>query len=273
MVRAVKFCYRRRPGETEALSIGGAELSFDSTVLVSGTAGQALSFTNLDGLAVVSALEGSRVLQPGVTVTVGLAAGGFIAETQPSEPAPYSPNVIDTAALEGLPRQISLPEQNQFSPQPTIVGSTDAPPTGCEPLRDWHYIYTVQRGDTLSAIAGKAGIELSALQSANCITNPNRITPGDQLRLPRAPDDSPLVIEGLVASRTEVARGQCALLEWGVADASVVSLDGGVPLPHAGTQEVCPEADTTYTLRVVSLDGNLSEYSITVTVNDQPGSS
>ena len=47
--------------------------------------------------------------------------------------------------------------------------------------------YAVERGDTLSQIAGKAGVSLRALIEANPqIVNPNRIYPGDRLRIPAA---------------------------------------------------------------------------------------
>ena len=47
--------------------------------------------------------------------------------------------------------------------------------------------YTVERGDTLSQIASKAGVSLQALIEANPqIANPNRIYPGDRLQIPAA---------------------------------------------------------------------------------------
>jgi LysM repeat protein len=44
--------------------------------------------------------------------------------------------------------------------------------------------YVVQRGDTLSAIAKRLGVTLQALQQANNITNPDRITVGQKLVVP-----------------------------------------------------------------------------------------
>ncbi len=46
--------------------------------------------------------------------------------------------------------------------------------------------YTVQSGDTLSEIANKNGVAMSALASANGITDPNRIWVGQVLELPTA---------------------------------------------------------------------------------------
>jgi LysM repeat protein len=44
--------------------------------------------------------------------------------------------------------------------------------------------YTVQRGDTLGTIAVKFGITVAQLQAANSITNPDRISVGQVLRIP-----------------------------------------------------------------------------------------
>jgi len=45
--------------------------------------------------------------------------------------------------------------------------------------------YTVQYGDTLSGIAQRFGVSLSALEAANPqITNPNLIYPGERLSIP-----------------------------------------------------------------------------------------
>ncbi|NOG52131.1 MAG: LysM peptidoglycan-binding domain-containing protein [Chloroflexi bacterium] len=42
--------------------------------------------------------------------------------------------------------------------------------------------YRVHRGDTLSRIASTAGITLSELMAANCITNANMIRVGEPVR-------------------------------------------------------------------------------------------
>ena len=44
-------------------------------------------------------------------------------------------------------------------------------------------VYTVQRGDSLSAIAGQYGTTVQALAELNDIDNPNHIFTGQQLRL------------------------------------------------------------------------------------------
>jgi LysM repeat protein len=49
-------------------------------------------------------------------------------------------------------------------------------------------LYTIQAGDTLSAIAAARGISLDELTRVNCITNTRLIVAGQQLYLPPGPD-------------------------------------------------------------------------------------
>ncbi|MBZ0302835.1 MAG: LysM peptidoglycan-binding domain-containing protein [Anaerolineae bacterium] len=49
-------------------------------------------------------------------------------------------------------------------------------------------MYIVVPGDTLSSIAQRVASSASVLAQANCLSNPNLITPGQPLRVPRLPD-------------------------------------------------------------------------------------
>jgi peptidoglycan DL-endopeptidase LytF len=44
--------------------------------------------------------------------------------------------------------------------------------------------YTVEPGDTISGIAKKTGVTVAAILAANNLTDPNRITAGQTLRIP-----------------------------------------------------------------------------------------
>lgn len=61
-----------------------------------------------------------------------------------------------------------------------------ATPNNCTPRTDWPTI-TVQQGDTLSTIARRVNSTTAILQQANCLTNPNAITVGQQIRVPSIP--------------------------------------------------------------------------------------
>ncbi len=67
-------------------------------------------------------------------------------------------------------------------------GGTPAPViANCTPRADWTIIYSVQPGNSLSAIAVASGTTLNELAQANCIADVNRLFTGQQLRVPRAP--------------------------------------------------------------------------------------
>ena len=67
------------------------------------------------------------------------------------------------------------------------------------------------------------------------------------------------------ADRTTLAAGECTTLRWDVENVREVYLDGGGVAGH-GTREVCPSADTTYTLHVVLTDGSTTDRELTITV-------
>jgi LysM repeat protein len=58
--------------------------------------------------------------------------------------------------------------------------------TNCTPRADW-LAYTVVEGDTLSTIASRTGTVTAQLVEANCLTNPNLVIKGQQLRVPSVP--------------------------------------------------------------------------------------
>ncbi len=67
--------------------------------------------------------------------------------------------------------------------------------------------YTVKRGDTLSAIAQRFGTTTSVLARLNNITNPNLISPNQQIRLPAGAQSSHVVQRGETLSKIAAASG------------------------------------------------------------------
>ena len=70
---------------------------------------------------------------------------------------------------------IALPTQ-----APTLVATPAATPTPAATTQE----YTVEAGDTLTAIADKFGVTTDAIVAANNIANPDLIQPGDKLTIP-----------------------------------------------------------------------------------------
>jgi len=86
-------------------------------------------------------------------------------------------------------QQLNLPEcPNQQQPETVeIAPSTPTPPidsAGATPVPSSGETYTVQRGDTLFTIAQRLGTTVAALQEANNISDPNRISVGQVLIVP-----------------------------------------------------------------------------------------
>gem|GEM_PF-798225 len=85
---------------------------------------------------------------------------------------------------------------NTPAPQPTATtrpasSGNPAPVANCTPRTDWP-VYTVQAGDTVGTIAQRTGTTAAQLATANCLSNPNLIAVGQQMRVPRQP--SPVVV-------------------------------------------------------------------------------
>jgi LysM repeat protein len=94
------------------------------------------------------------------------------------------------------PTPISVGPQPVLTPQATPATTTSQPstaqPAPAQPapapaptaIPAGGATYTVQRGDTLSAIAKKFGTTTTAIAQLNGITNPSRIYTGQKLRIP-----------------------------------------------------------------------------------------
>ncbi|OQY84996.1 MAG: hypothetical protein B6D41_14880 [Chloroflexi bacterium UTCFX4] len=89
-----------------------------------------------------------------------------------------APFVRQFGARETAPAQPETParvEPEKPAEQPRV-----------EPTQPTAETYTIQGGDTLSAIGRKFGVSVAALVAANDIENPSLIRPGQALKIPRA---------------------------------------------------------------------------------------
>ncbi len=69
---------------------------------------------------------------------------------------------------------------------PAVYTAMPATQINCTPQAGWA-LYTVAAGDTLGVIAAVTGSTIAQLTSANCLTNPELIYVGQQLRVPQLP--------------------------------------------------------------------------------------
>ncbi|MCB9450755.1 MAG: LysM peptidoglycan-binding domain-containing protein [Anaerolineaceae bacterium] len=96
----------------------------------------------------------------------------------------------EAAVPTSSPTPLSLPAATRTeSPAATTVNPTETPAptiTGCTPRADWTVSYTVIAGDTLGSIAQRSGSTVTELAGGNCLSDPNTISVGLVLRVPRA---------------------------------------------------------------------------------------
>lgn len=109
----------------------------------------------------------------------------------------YNTTVAAITAVNNIPnpnliyvgQQLEIPEGGT-NPQPPVNPQPTQPPVNPQPTQPptqppgGSTTYTVQPGDTLSKIARQFGTTVSAIVSANNISNPNLIYPGQVLVIP-----------------------------------------------------------------------------------------
>jgi LysM repeat protein len=98
-------------------------------------------------------------------------------------------NGIANPNLIFVGQRLVIPGPGGATPAPTAPPTT-APPTSTPPPSSGTR-YTVQSGDTLSAIARRFGVTVQAIMAANGLTNPNLIFVGQVLIIPGTGGTSP----------------------------------------------------------------------------------
>lgn len=163
--------------KTETITI-----TFDSTIYWSVIPGQQITIATIEGQNLVSSEKITRVITvpEGQQITFPLADDDLDSSGLPSAVHLYDQEAITTAPLDELPHPVDFPAPfvTAIPVEPTPEAAT------CVPRADWPYNYTVQRGDNLTIIANLHQTTPDELQTGNCLENPNRIQPGDVLRVP-----------------------------------------------------------------------------------------
>lgn len=261
-----------------------------ATFTVSGTAHfvympDRITLQVIEGSTVVSARDRTRVVRASNALTLPLTDG--IIAAPPGDVQRLEPGVFATLPLHRLPRpvDVSLPYVTPtpapsstpppFAPRADDIYLPPSPTPRCVPREDW-VTYTVRPGDTLTTIANRYETTIEGLQQGNCLTNPDALRDGQELRVPAdtatASDDTST--DATVAPRGEVGFrvdatalqvGECTALRWDAYDAQEIYLDDA-PVLNSNSQRICPRETTTYTLRVVYAEDNEVSRSLTVQV-------
>lgn len=256
--------------------INGANITLDGTVYIDIVQNQHMIVATLEGVGIVGAYGSARILQPGsqTIIPIGGTSGYEIIGT-PGSATRYDAATIASAPLDTLSRPVEL----AITPQQPVQPATPTPEpdlADCTPRDDWTTIYTIVPGDNLSSIASNAGISLNDLQNANCITNPDRIFVGQELRLPATvildtpapigPTNTPSAVL-FRADSTNLVAGNCTTLRWDIDNVTSVALNGEVVDPHSSRQ-VCPTLTTTYRLVVMYPDAHTTSHQVVITVTN-----
>ncbi|GAB4508838.1 MAG: hypothetical protein OHK0046_02480 [Anaerolineae bacterium] len=233
-------------------------LTFDSTLYLRHE-NSTLAVIPLEGTVAIGAEGTMRVIQAGGQVIVPVDAA--LASTgAPGEILPYDANALRILPLETLPRPVSLPVPIAPQEQPT---NPITQTTGCAAPEGWSGVYTVQRGDTLTRIAGVFNLTVAELQAGNCLANPNALRPGQVLVVPG--DLQSAAVASFSAQTETLAAGECTTITWAAETARLVYFQGEATA-RSSTLQVCPEATTTYTLLVVLENGEQVGYTLTISV-------
>ncbi len=269
-------------GSQATMTINGATISLGSTAYLTAEQNSELTVATIEGSAVVSAANITRVVQPGAQVHLPLGGGdGLQVSGPPSQPEPFDVQAVGQAPLPLLERQVQVPAP--IAPVVPTNTSVSVPvvPTACVVRADWNFSYTIQTGDTLFRVAQSFGLSVADLQKGNCITDANQIGVGQVIRVPRqlvtaAPQATaqpalptntivPTAINpNLRADSTQLQQGECTTIRWDVTNVSQVYFQGQPVTTNS--QQVCPRVDTTYTLLLNYQDGRQLPYSVRVLV-------
>jgi LysM repeat protein len=117
----------------------------------------------MSGVSLVSANSDAYVVQPGDTLSaIADSHGVFLSALEAANPQIQNPNLIQPGE------------------------DVNIPSSGASDQQDGAQIYTVQSGDTLSAIGERFGVDWHVLAQINQLANPNLILPGESLQIPGA---------------------------------------------------------------------------------------
>lgn len=196
----------------------------------------------LVAMALLWALAACRERPPGApaatpdlsmpTLAVAEIPAGNNPTNGPPVPVTPGPHVTDTGG-------------HLLGTGPDDTPATVTPsPTPCVPTHDAWPRYQVQQGDTLFEIATATGSSVAELSRVNCLERPEALAVGQDLRVPRLPDPTPVPTPARVTlERFEIYPRPLSVdgeltLSWKVRGATLVYLWAGGwssgPVPGEG---------------------------------------
>jgi len=289
-------------GQQVTMNINGADLTLGSTVFLSAKPNVSMKLSTIEGLAVITSMGETRIVPEGGET--GVLLGGLDGLEPIGPPAPlrgFTQIELPFLPLDLLDSELALPPplniagaMGTVTPTTAPVGAATSSPATCLPRTDWTARYVVQPGDTLSAIAARAGVRLEDFMAGNCIVNAARLLAGQTLNspiaiaIPRLPTatvttvrpvasitptattNAGIVGPNLRADANPIFQGSCTVIRWDVSNIREVYFNGTPAIGSEGRQ-VCPSITQTYTLRVLRLDNVTQDFPITIYVETTCG--
>jgi len=128
------------------------------------------------------------ILNSLISLVIALAVVWAVEARRP-DPEALAITLTPSSSIQTLATPVIDPNSNPTSPAaeaPTTAGEpaepTAAPTATLDPANQ--QIYTIQSGDSLSAVAGRFGTTVDAIMKANELTDPNVIFVGQRLIIP-----------------------------------------------------------------------------------------
>lgn len=141
-----------------------------------------------------------------------------------------------------------------------------------QPPAPGQYMLSVRAQDTTGlwgSVAQAIVVIRGADQPRSATDLPTRVITPTATTVPRpgVPPPSPVPTASITfaADNLALVLGQCTTLRWRVTNASQVLLDNA-GVSSSGSKQDCPRQTTTHVLRIVTLDGQSQQRSVTITV-------
>jgi hypothetical protein len=265
-------------GQRVSMNINGSNVTMGSTLQLALTEDGALNIATIEGSAEVEAFGVTQTVNPGTQVRLPIGEDNTVTGP-PSAPQPFD-SLVTNLPLNVLERPIQMPAPvlptpnalvTSTVPPVTLPAAATVAPTACTPRTDWANLHTIAEGETLSTIALQYGLPMADLQAGNCITNPNLIAHGTQLRVPELlPTATPHPADpAFRADETSLDYGECTTLHWNAPQDTQVLFDGEAA-QNRQSLEVCPRENTRYALTVIEATGGQLSYEVLIRVAEAP---
>jgi len=207
-------------------------------------------------------------------VSSATSAPPTLAATTPVAPTPTPTETATVAAKTKERTNIRSGPGTDYDILGSLAPGLSARITGRNADKSWWQIeFPASPGGHAWMLASNVdigtGTGVDALPIASAPPKPTR---------PPAPKQTATPVPGLIpilrADRSQLNVGECTTLRWDVENVKSVFLNQGsgeVPVVGHDTSQICPDATTVYTLRVVNNNDSAQQYTFTVTVNENCG--